>query len=116
MLKDFLAPVPARAPTRTNAANIVLNRILSPSRASPNRVRAPRFTSQRNYGPVVPPPPCVPPPPVICSGCGQKVIEASDIYQREVRDLPWSALPVTVVMELYRVRCPDCGLKTEKGL
>ena len=51
---------------------------------------------------------------LICSGCGWKVAEAYDIYQREVRDLPWSALRATVVVELYRVRCPNCGLKTEK--
>jgi transposase len=51
---------------------------------------------------------------LICSGCGGKVAEAYDIYQREVRDLPWSALRATVVVELYRVRCPNCGLKTEK--
>jgi len=35
-------------------------------------------------------------------------------YEREVRDLPWSAYKCTVVVELYRVRCPDCGVKTEK--
>jgi transposase len=51
---------------------------------------------------------------LICSGCGRKVAEAYDIYQREVRDLPWSALRASVVVELYRVRCPKCGLKTEK--
>ena len=39
---------------------------------------------------------------------------AYDIYQREVRDLPWSEFRATVVVELYRVRCPDCGIKTEK--
>ena len=51
---------------------------------------------------------------LICSGCGRRVAEAYDIYQREVRDLPWSAFRATVVVELYRVRCPHCGLKTEK--
>src|SRR5271167_3288910 len=51
---------------------------------------------------------------LICSGCGWKVAEAYDIYQREVRDLPWSTLRAAVVVELYRVRCPKCGLKTEK--
>jgi transposase len=51
---------------------------------------------------------------LVCSGCGRKLTEACDIYQREVRDLPWSEYRATVVLELYRVRCPDCGLKTEK--
>jgi hypothetical protein len=30
------------------------------------------------------------------------------------RDLPWSEYRTTVVIELYRVRCPDCGIKAEK--
>jgi len=51
---------------------------------------------------------------LVCSGCGRKLVEACDIYQREVRDLPWSEYRATVVIELYRVRCPDCGVKTEK--
>jgi len=53
---------------------------------------------------------------LVCSGCGRKLTEACDIYQREVRDLPWSEYRATVVIELYRVRCPDCGVKTEKIL
>jgi transposase len=51
---------------------------------------------------------------LVCSGCGRKLTEGCDIYQREVRDLPWSEYRATVVIELYRVRCPDCGVKTEK--
>jgi transposase len=51
---------------------------------------------------------------LVCSGCGRKLSEACDIYQREVRDLPWSEYRATVVIELYRVRCRDCGVKTEK--
>jgi transposase len=51
---------------------------------------------------------------LVCSGCGRKLTEACDVYQREVRDLPWSEYRATVVIELYRVRCPDCGIKTEK--
>jgi hypothetical protein len=35
-------------------------------------------------------------------------------YEREVRDLPCFEFRTTVVIELYRVRCPDCGVKTEK--
>jgi transposase len=37
-----------------------------------------------------------------------------DSYEREVRDLPCFEFQTTVVIELYRVRCPDCGVKTEK--
>lgn len=51
---------------------------------------------------------------LVCSGCGRKFTEAYDIHQREIRDLPWSEYRTTVVIELYRVRCPDCGVKTEK--
>ena len=51
---------------------------------------------------------------LICSGCGRRIDQPADVTEREVRDLPWSAYRATVVIELYRVRCPDCGLKTEK--
>lgn len=51
---------------------------------------------------------------LICSGCGRKIGEPADVTEREVRDLPWSEYLATVVIELYRVRCPDCGLKIEK--
>ena len=51
---------------------------------------------------------------LICSGCGRKLSDAYDSYEREVRDLPWSEYRTTVVIELYRVRCPDCGVRTEK--
>ena len=51
---------------------------------------------------------------LICSGCGRKLGDAYDSYEREVRDLPCFEFRTTVVVELYRVRCPDCGIKTEK--
>jgi transposase len=35
-------------------------------------------------------------------------------HHRAVRDLPCFAYRTTVIIELYRVRCPDCGLKIEK--
>lgn len=50
----------------------------------------------------------------VCSGCGKLVDEVVEIYEREVRDLPWSEYKATVVVELYRVRCPDCGVKAER--
>ena len=49
-----------------------------------------------------------------CSGCGRKIQEIAEVYEREVRDLPWSEYRTTVVIELYRVRCPECGIKAEK--
>ena len=50
----------------------------------------------------------------MCSGCGRKFAEACETYEREVRDLPCFEYRTTVVIELYRVRCPDCGIKAEK--
>ena len=50
---------------------------------------------------------------LVCCGCGKRVHEIVETYEREVRDLPWSQYRATVVMELHRVRCPDCGIKRE---
>lgn len=50
---------------------------------------------------------------LVCSGCGRKFTAVYDSYEREVRDLPCFEYRTTVVIELYRVRCPDCGIKTE---
>jgi hypothetical protein len=33
---------------------------------------------------------------------------------RAVRDLPWGQFRTTVDIEIYRVKCPDCGVKREK--
>jgi transposase len=49
-----------------------------------------------------------------CSGCGRKFSEAHDSSERAVRDLPWSEFRTTVHVEVYRVRCPQCGLKIER--
>ena len=51
---------------------------------------------------------------LICSGCGEAVSAIAETYEREVRDLPWSEYLTTVVVELYRLRCPRCGVKAEK--
>ena len=51
---------------------------------------------------------------LVCSGCGRKFADAYDSYEREVRDLPCFEYRTTVVVELYRVRCPDCGIKAKK--
>jgi transposase len=51
---------------------------------------------------------------LVCSGCGQTVSIIAETYEREVRDLPWSEYLTTVVVELYRLRCPRCGVKAEK--
>lgn len=47
------------------------------------------------------------------AGCGRKFKDYHDFSEREVRDLPWSALRATVVVEVHRVQCPDRGVKVE---
>lgn len=54
------------------------------------------------------------PRPLICSGCSRRVREVHDVSEREVRDLPWGAYRTTVMVEIYRVRCPGCGVKIER--
>ena len=51
---------------------------------------------------------------LICSGCGRKLENAHDVREREVRDLACMEFRTTVVIEVYRVCCPDCGIKTER--
>ena len=51
---------------------------------------------------------------VVCSSCGRRVSEICEVYEREVRDLACFEYQTTVVLELYRVRCPQCGVKAEK--
>ena len=51
---------------------------------------------------------------LVCSGCGRAVGSIVETYEREVRDLPCFEYATTVVIELYRLRCPDCGVKAEK--
>ena len=51
---------------------------------------------------------------LICAGCGRKFSDAHDCREREVRDLPWGKHRTTVISEVYRVCCPQCGVKVEK--
>ena len=51
---------------------------------------------------------------LVCSGCGRKLDEAHEVNEREVRDLPCMEFRTTVVVEVYRVCCPACGIKMEK--
>ena len=49
-----------------------------------------------------------------CSGCGHKFQDPYDCRERAVRDLPWSEFQAAVHIEVYRVKCPNCGVKVEK--
>lgn len=49
-----------------------------------------------------------------CSGCGRKFSDPYDYNERVVRDLPWSEFKTSVHIEVYRVKCPDCGVRVER--
>ena len=49
-----------------------------------------------------------------CPSCGRRVDDVHEVYERQVRDLPCFEFQTTVIVELYRIRCPDCGVKAEK--
>jgi transposase len=49
-----------------------------------------------------------------CPVCGRKVRKIHEVIERTVRDLSCFEYTTTVVVELYRLRCPDCGVKTEQ--
>ena len=49
-----------------------------------------------------------------CSGCGISVAETVDVKERTVRDIPCSLWQVFLVVEVHRVRCRRCGVKTER--
>jgi transposase len=49
-----------------------------------------------------------------CPKCGRRVQEIHEVIERTARDLPCFEYTTRVVVELYRLRCPDCGVKTEQ--
>lgn len=53
-------------------------------------------------------------PSYTCGGCGIGVGTVHDQSERRVRDLPWGAWTVYLVLEVHRVRCRRCGVKTER--
>ena len=55
-------------------------------------------------------------PYYVCGGCGISV-SAREVYswsERRVRDLPWGTWQVWLVLEVHRVRCRRCGVRTER--
>lgn len=53
-------------------------------------------------------------PFLTCSGCGIGVRTVHDVHERRVRDLPWGAWKVFLVVEVHRIRCRRCGVKVER--
>lgn len=49
-----------------------------------------------------------------CPSCHRRVRDIHEVYEREVRDLPCFEFQTSVIVELYRIRCPECGVKVEK--
>jgi len=47
-------------------------------------------------------------------GCGISVREVHSWTERRVRDLPWGTWQVWLVVEVHRVRCRRCGVRTER--
>lgn len=48
-----------------------------------------------------------------CGGCGIGVKGVHDVRERPVRDLPWGTWIVVLIVEVHRVRCRRCGVKSE---
>ncbi len=53
-------------------------------------------------------------PSYVCGGCGISVRDVHSWTERRVRDLPWGTWLVWLVVEVHRVRCRRCGVRTER--
>ena len=53
-------------------------------------------------------------PAYVCGGCGQPGRDLHSWSERRVRDLPWGTWTVWLVLEVHRLRCPRCGVRTER--
>ena len=53
-------------------------------------------------------------PAYLCGGCGGTRRDVHSWRERRVRDLPWGTWQVWLVIEVHRVRCPRCGVRTER--
>ncbi len=53
-------------------------------------------------------------PYYVCGGCGISVREVHSWTERRIRDLPWGTWTVWLHVEVHRVRCRRCGVRTER--
>jgi transposase len=53
-------------------------------------------------------------PYYVCGGCGISVREIHSWTERRLRDLPWGIWTVWLRVEVHRVRCRRCGVRTER--
>ena len=50
----------------------------------------------------------------VCSGCGRATAKRRDWKIRSWEDLPWAGHPVTLMCAVWRLRCPRCGIRSER--
>lgn len=53
-------------------------------------------------------------PSYVCGGCGISVREIHSWTERRLRDLPWGTWTVWLRVEVHRLRCRRCGVRTER--
>ena len=53
-------------------------------------------------------------PAYICGGCGIARREVHSWRERRVRDLPWGTWQVWLGVDVHRLRCRGCGVRTER--
>src|SRR5262249_817252 len=53
-------------------------------------------------------------PYYVWGGCGISVREIHSWTERRLRDLPWGTWAVWLRVEVHRVRCRRCGVRTER--
>src|SRR3989442_4448071 len=49
-----------------------------------------------------------------CGGCGISVRDVHSWRERRLRDLPWGTWTVWLVVDVHRVHCRRCGVRTER--
>jgi transposase len=49
-----------------------------------------------------------------CGGCGVPRRDVHSWRERRVRDLPWGTWQVWLVVDIHRIRCRRCGVRTER--
>jgi transposase len=50
----------------------------------------------------------------VCGGCGISVRDVHSWTERRLRDLLWGTWQVWLVVDVHRVRCRRCGVRTER--
>jgi transposase len=50
----------------------------------------------------------------VCGGCGRWRRDVHSGRERRVRDLPWGTWTVWLAVDVHRVRCWRCGVRTER--